>query len=118
MFSTWPRNTVPSTPSTRIPSPELLAGPKAITATYPGTGDNSSGGNVVFDPKQYKERPGLLQINGTVYTTWSSHCDIRPYTSWVMAFSADTLAQTSVLNLVPNGSDGGIWMSGTAPAAD
>ena len=97
---------------------ELFAGPKAITATYPGTGDNSSGGNVVFDPKQYKERPGLLQINGTVYTTWSSHCDIRPYTSWVMAFSADTLAQTSVLNLVPNGSDGGIWMSGTAPAAD
>jgi len=35
-----------------------------------------------------------------------------------MAFSADTLAQTSVLNLVPNGSEGGIWMAGTAPAAD
>ena len=97
---------------------ELFSGPQTITATYPGTGDNSSGGNVVFDPKQYKERPGLLQISGTIYTTWSSHCDIRPYTSWVMAFSADTLAQTSVLNLVPNGSDGGIWMAGTAPAAD
>ena len=97
---------------------ELFSGPQTITATYPGTGDNSSGGNVVFDPKQYKERPGLLQINGTIYTTWSSHCDIRPYTSWVMAFSADTLAQTSVLNLVPNGSEGGIWMAGTAPAAD
>jgi hypothetical protein len=97
---------------------ELFSGPQNITATYPGTGDNSSGGNVVFDPKQYKERPGLLQINGTIYTTWSSHCDIRPYTSWVMAFSADTLAQTSVLNLVPNGNEGGIWMAGTAPAAD
>ena len=97
---------------------ELFSGPQTITATYPGTGDNSSGGNVVFDAKQYKERPGLLQINGTIYTTWSSHCDIRPYTSWVMAFSADTLAQTSVLNLVPNGSEGGIWMAGTAPAAD
>ena len=97
---------------------ELFGGPKTITATYPGTGDNSSGGNVVFDPKQYKERPGLLQIGGTIYTTWSSHCDFRPYTSWVMAFSADTLAQTSVLNLVPNGSEGGIWMAGTAPAAD
>ena len=97
---------------------ELFAGPKDITATYPGTGDNSSGGNVIFDPKQYKERPGLLQINSTIYTTWSSHCDIRPYTSWVMAFSADTLAQTGVLNLVPNGSEGGIWMSGSAPAAD
>jgi hypothetical protein len=97
---------------------ELFGAPKNITATYPGTGDNSSGGNVIFDPKQYKERPGLLQISGTIYTTWSSHCDFRPYTSWVMAFSADTLAQTGVLNLVPNGSDGGIWMSGTAPAAD
>ena len=97
---------------------ELFSGPQTITATYPGTGDNSSGGNVIFDAKQYKERPGLLQINGTIYTTWSSHCDIRPYTSWVMAFSADTLAQTSVLNLVPNGSEGGIWMAGTAPAAD
>ncbi|HXY26226.1 MAG TPA: hypothetical protein VEI73_16360 [Candidatus Acidoferrum sp.] len=97
---------------------ELFGGPMTITATYPGTGDNSSGGNVVFDPKQYKERPGLLQIGGTIYTTWSSHCDDRPYTSWVMAFSADTLAQTSVLNLVPNGSEGGIWMAGAAPAAD
>ena len=97
---------------------ELFGGPTTITAQYPGTGDNSSGGFVVFDPKQYKERPGLLQIGGTIYTTWSSHCDIRPYTSWVMAFSADTLAQTSVLNLVPNGSEGGIWMAGTAPGAD
>jgi len=58
-----------------------------------GTGDNSNGTNVIFDPKQYKERPGLLQVGGTIYTTWSSHCDIRPYTSWVMAFSADTLGR-------------------------
>lgn len=97
---------------------EMFGGPQNITATYPGIGDNTSGGNVIFDPKQYKERPGLLQIGGTIYTTWSSHCDFRPYTSWVMAFNADTLAQTSVLNLVPNGSEGGIWMAGTAPAAD
>jgi hypothetical protein len=97
---------------------ELFSGPQTITATYPGTGANSSGGKVVFDPKQYKERPGLLQISGTIYTTWSSHCDAGPYTSWVMAFSADTLAQTSVLNLVPNGNEGGIWMAGAAPAAD
>src|SRR5258708_7209253 len=39
---------------------ELFGGPMNITATYPGTGDNSSGGNVIFDPKQYKETPGLL----------------------------------------------------------
>lgn len=97
---------------------ELFGGPVAIHATYPGTGDNSSNGSVVFDPKQYVERPGLLQIGGTIYTTWGSHCDIRPYTSWVMSYDANTLAQVSVLNLVPNGSEGGIWMAGTAPAAD
>jgi len=73
---------------------------------------------VVFDAGEYIDRPGLLEINGTIYTTWGSHCDMGAYTSWVMAYSADTLKQTSVLNLVPNGSDGGIWMSGTAPAAD
>jgi hypothetical protein len=93
---------------------ELFGGPKTITATYPGNG----GGTLTFDAAQYKERPGLLQINDKIYTTWSSHCDFRPYTSWVMAFNAGTLAQSSVLNLEPNGSDGGIWMAGTAPAAD
>jgi hypothetical protein len=99
---------------------ELFGGPVTIKATYPGSGANSSGGNVVFDAKQYKERPGLLQIGGTIYTTWSSHCDISPYTSWVMGFDANTLAlaQSNVLNLVPNGNDGGIWMAGSAPAAD
>ena len=97
---------------------ERFGGPATIQATYPGTGENSANGKLVFDPKQYKERPGLLQIGGTIYTMWSSHCDFRPYTSWIMAYSADTLAQVSVLNLVPNGSDGAIWMAGAAPAAD
>lgn len=97
---------------------ELFGGPTNITATYPGTGANSSGGNVIFDPGQYKERPGLLQVGGTIYTTWSSHCDISPYTAWAMTFNADSLAQTGVLNLVPNGNDGGIWMAGAAPSAD
>ena len=31
---------------------ELHGGPVDIAATYPGTGDNSSGGNVIFDPAQ------------------------------------------------------------------
>jgi hypothetical protein len=97
---------------------ELFGGPTTITATYPGTGANSSNGTVVFDPAQYNERPGLLQVGGAIYTMWGSHCDAGPYTSWVMSYNADTLQQTSVLNLVPNGNEGGIWMGGTAPAAD
>jgi hypothetical protein len=97
---------------------ELFGGPTTITANFPGTGAGSSGGNVVFDPSEYSERPGLLQVGNTIYTTWGSHCDVGQYTSWVMTFNADTLKQTSVLNLTPNGNDGGIWMAGTAPAAD
>jgi len=97
---------------------ELFGGPTTITATFPGNGAGSSHGTALFDPAQYNERPGLLELNGTIFTTWGSHCDIGAYTSWMMAFSADTLKQTNVLNLVPNESDGGTWMSGAAPAAD
>ena len=97
---------------------ELFGGPKTITASYPGVGDNSSGGNVIFDPAQYKDRAALLLVNGVVYTTWASHCDQRPYTGWIIGFDAATLNQTSVLNITPNGNEGAIWMSGGGPAAD
>ncbi|HEY2459973.1 MAG TPA: hypothetical protein VGI16_04165 [Candidatus Acidoferrum sp.] len=92
---------------------ELFGGPKTITATFTrGTT------TVTFDPKQYKERPGLLEVGGTIYTTWASHCDFVPYTAWIMSYSAADLSQSSVLNLDVNGDHGGIWMSGAAPAAD
>ena len=97
---------------------ELFGGPVEVQATYPGSGDNSSGGNVVFDPSQYKERAGLLLLNSVIYTGWASHCDIRPYTGWVIGYSASTLAQTSILNVTPNGNEGAIWMAGAGLAAD
>lgn len=100
-----------------------------IQASYPGLGPHNDGhGHVIFDPGAYKERPGLLLINGVVYTAWSSHCDIAPYTSWIIGYSETTLAKTTVLNLDPNGppnntflSDGSgnaFWNSGAGPAAD
>ncbi len=97
---------------------EEFGGPQVIGATYPGTGDNSSGGIVTFDPGQYKERPGLLLLNGVVYTAWSSHCDIRPYTGWLIGYDQNTLARVTVLNLTANGNGGSYWNSGAAPAAD
>jgi len=97
---------------------ELFGGPVDVQASYAGTGDNSNGTDVIFDPGQYKERASLLLLNGVVYTAWSSHCDIRPYTGWVMGYDAATLAQTSVLNLTPNGNEGAIWMAGGGLTAD
>ena len=89
-----------------------------IAATYPGTGENSDGTNVIFDPAQYKERCGLLLLGGVVYTSWASHCDDQPYTGWIIGYDEHTLAQTSVLNITPNGGEAAIWMSGAGLAAD
>lgn len=97
---------------------ELLGGPVDITAKYPGTGDDSKNGYVFFDPAQYKERSGLLFANATIYLAWASHCDYRPYTGWIMGYSAKTLAQTTVLNVTPNGNEGAIWGSGAGMTAD
>src|SRR5580693_5653142 len=97
---------------------ELYKGPVDVVAKYPGSGDNSSGGYVIFDPAQYKERSGLLQYGNTIYLAWASHCDIRPYTGWVMGYNATTLAQTTVLNVTPNGNEGAIWGAGAGLTAD
>jgi len=108
---------------------EVAGSPVEIQASFSGSGPNNDGrGHVIFDPGAYKERPGLLLLNGIVYTAWSSHCDNPPYTSWIIGYDEKTLAQTRVLNLDPNGgpnstflSDGSgnaFWNSGAGPAAD
>ncbi len=94
---------------------ELLGGPVTITASYP-----TQGGTMSFDARQYAERAALLLANGTVYTSFTSHCDSPPYSGWVIAFSQASLAQTAAFNAAPNsgGSGPAIWMAGGGPAAD
>ena len=76
---------------------EMLGGPVEISATYP-----TLGGTTSFDPAQYAERAALLLVNGTLYLSFTSHCDAPPYTGWIMAYSASSLARTAVLNVAPN----------------
>jgi hypothetical protein len=97
---------------------EQATSPVVVQASYPGSGAHSSNGQVVFDPAQYKERVGLTLVGGTVYTAWASHCDIAPYTGWIIGYDRTTLAQTRVLNVIPNGNDGAIWQAGGGMAAD
>ena len=94
---------------------EQLNGPVTISATYP-----VQGGTMTFDARQYAERAALLLANGTIYTSFTSHCDARPYSGWVIAFSQATLAKTAAFNAAPNsgGSGPAIWMAGGGPAAD
>lgn len=98
---------------------ELFGGPATITATYPGTGGNSSGGVVTFDPKVQHERAALLESGGVIYTAWSGLWgDCGPYSAWVIGYDAGTLKQTRAIDLVPNNSGAGMWMGGGGPAAD
>jgi len=97
---------------------EQLGGPVDIEATFPGTGAGSSGGVETFDPKQYKDRSALALVNGVVYTTWASHCDIGPYNGWVIGYNESNLSRVSVIDLTPNGNDGAIWGAGAGPAFD
>src|SRR5215469_16364238 len=98
---------------------ELFGGPTTITATYPGTGGNSSGGVVSFLPQVHHERAALLESGGTIYMAWSGLWgDCGSYSAWVMAYDAGTLKQTSAIDLVPNNSGAGMWMGGGGPAAD
>ena len=60
---------------------EEFTGAVEVRATYPGTGDEGSGAALTFDPKQHEERAALTLVNGVLYTAWTSHCDITPYTS-------------------------------------
>jgi hypothetical protein len=97
-----------------------------IQATFSGTGTGSAGGVQTFNPASYEERAALLLLNGTIYTTWTSHCDATPYNSWVLGFNESNLSRNTILDMTANGAsqaghggqEGGIWMAGAGPAAD
>lgn len=94
---------------------ELLNGPIDISATFPATGTATSS----FDPKAYEERAALLLLNGTIYTSWTSHCDIAPYGGWIITYAESSLARNGALNVAANSSGGpAIWMAGGGPAVD
>jgi hypothetical protein len=97
---------------------EEFGGPKGVQATFPGSGAGSSGGVSTFNPQQYKDRAALLISNGIVYISFASHCDIPPYTAWIMGYNESSLAQVSVVDLTPDGNDGSVWQAGAGPAAD
>ncbi|HKW63368.1 MAG TPA: hypothetical protein VJN89_12545 [Candidatus Acidoferrum sp.] len=97
---------------------EKFGGPVQITASVRGKGDGSTKGEVRFDALRENPRAALLLVNNVVYLSWGSSCDVDPYHGWVMAYDAQTLAQKAVLNVTPDGSEGGIWGSDTGLGAD
>jgi hypothetical protein len=83
---------------------ELAGSPVEIQASFPGNGPGNDGErHVIFEPADYKERAALLMHNNVIYTAWASHCDIAPYTGWIIGYRVNGLGRVLVLNVDPNG---------------
>jgi len=68
------------------------------------------------------QRAALLLESDTagkhVVIGWASHCDFGQYHGWLISYNAGNLAREAIFNVSPNGTLGGVWMSGGGPAAD
>ena len=103
--------------------------PVLVSASVPGTGVDSSGGVVTFNPMQEIQRPALTLAGGKVYVAYAGYADTDPYHGWILGFNATNLqlSANSVFNDTPNSTvaafganagEGGIWMSGSGLAVD
>jgi hypothetical protein len=90
--------------------------PVTILGSVNGSGDGGS--TVIFNPETSNQRASLALANGQIYIAWSSHEDFPPWHGWVMTYDKTALNQTGILCITPDGSDGGVWMGGRAPAVD
>ena len=92
---------------------EKFGGPVLVSASLTG-----NAGTKTFNARQEINRPGLLLLNGVVYTFWGSHCDDQTYYGWVISYNAQTLARMGVFNSTLDNSGGSIWSSGDTPPVD
>lgn len=72
-----------------------------------------------FDAGQLTQRGGLNLVNGWVYITFSSRCDIGEWHGWVMGVDAQhPSAPQRVFTPAPTLSGGGMWGTGGVSADD
>jgi len=98
---------------------------------YLSTRITTQAGGVGFSAINQNQRPGVALFRPSVgnkvnlYVGFGSHCDSRPYQGYVAGFQYVYGNPATFNNLgvfasenVTGGSQGGIWMSGAAPAVD
>jgi hypothetical protein len=99
------------------------SGKHMLHALALATGHDLPGSPVAMGPSHFNSnfqlnRPGLLLLNGVVYSAFGSHCDEGSYHGWIFGHDAKSLAERVVYNTTPTGKEGAIWQSGTGLASD
>jgi len=73
---------------------------------------------ITFNPLIEGQRSALVLVNNVVYVASASHDDLGAYHGIITGFDATSLQPVSAFNVTPHAVQGGIWMSGSGPAAD
>ena len=111
----------------RSGSPVVIAdtgyvGATAVSFAGPsvrGTGAGSVRGRVHFDVYREMQRPGLTLDGNDLLIAFGSASGVKPYYhGWLLAYNKNTLEQTGVFNVTPNGNNGGIWNDGNPIQVD
>jgi hypothetical protein len=94
--------------------------PVVLAASVAGTGNGSVGGVIKFDAHVERQRSSLLMVNGKIYISFASFCDVGAYHGWMLSYSynGSSFQQVTAYNNTPAGNDGGIWGGGGAVDAD
>lgn len=64
------------------------------------------------------QRPGLLELDGTIFAGFASHCDDNPWNGWVDAVSLDGSHQSLWAAEPASKGQAGIWQAGAGIASD
>jgi hypothetical protein len=95
--------------------------------TVAATQTLTDGSRYAFDAKHQRQRPGLLELNGTIYAGFGSFCDYASNHSrgWVLGWSASNLKPLAGSQLMDSQASSAtdfflssVWMSGYGLASD
>ena len=94
--------------------------PVEITASFPGTSSDASGGSIPFSPLHEHLRSAMVLYDGIIYLAYASHSDTTPYHGEILGYDATKLTLVKSFITTPNNGtpEGGIWQSGASPAVD
>jgi hypothetical protein len=103
--------------------------PIVVTAKVAGTGRDSSGGFVTFNPEQQNQRTALTLAGGILYVCYAGYADTDPYHGWIIGYNETNLLELTnyVFNTCPNATtavfggnaaEAGIWMGGGGLGVD